>query len=692
MVNYKYTNRLIHETSPYLVQHGHNPVDWYPWGEEALSLAKKENKVIFLSIGYSACHWCHVMEKESFENEETARLMNALFVCIKVDREERPDLDEIYMTAVQIMSGSGGWPLSVWLTPELEPIYGGTYFPPEERWGRPGFSDVLTMIDDLWRLHPGNALSAAAAVKHTLRNLNVLQKTEGDIGIDLWHRAFDGMTYRFDKKNGGFGSHPKFPQPMGIAFLLRYYFHTGNASALEMAEKTLQAMALGGMFDQVGGGFHRYSTDEKWFVPHFEKMLYDNALLASVYLEAYQITRNEFYADIARAVFNYVLRDMTSPEGAFYASQDADSEGEEGKFYVWSLNEMEDILGKEDAAIVSGYFGVTRAGNWEGRNILYRPLNDHAYAESTGLDGQSLTALIARSRETLRTVRARRIAPATDDKIITSWNSLMISALCKGYQVLNEPAYLDAAKKAVAFLIEKMYINSVILRIYRKSQRQTPGYLSDYANLTAALLDLYESSFEWVYLQRAIEINELLLNKFWDVNEGGFFFTSSDHERLIVRTRNIFDHATPGGNSVAVHNLFRLSEFTGDGQFRDKAVRTLQAFRDSLETRREAFPMMLCALDFLWGAPKQIVISGDRNSNHFEEMVSAIHSYYLPNKIVAYADSQLETQKQLQLPLLIGKFSSAAVHVYVCENFTCQQPIQSKSQFDDYYSTVLKKV
>ncbi|MFZ5515025.1 MAG: thioredoxin domain-containing protein [Candidatus Zhuqueibacterota bacterium] len=534
MENYKYTNRLIHETSPYLLQHAHNPVDWYPWGEEAITLAKKENKVIFLSIGYSACHWCHVMEKESFENEETARLMNALFVCIKVDREERPDLDEIYMDAVQIMSGSGGWPLSVWLTPELEPIYGGTYFPPEERWGLPGFSQVLTMIADLWRERPGNALGGAASVKQALSHLHVLRKSDGDMGIDMWHRAFDAMSYRFDKTNGGFGKQPKFPHPMSIAFLLRYHFHTGNAGALEMAEKMLQAMALGGIFDHIGGGFHRYATDEKWRIPHFEKMLYDNALLSGVYLEAYQITRNEFYADIARAVLNYVLRDMTSPEGAFYSSQDADSEGEEGKFYAWQQGEIENILGKNDAAIVCGFYGVTRPGNWEGRNILYSPLSEQAYAESTGMDVNSLSELIARSRERLRTVRSGRIAPAKDDKIITSWNGLMISALCKGYQVLRESAYLDAAKKAVAFLLDKMYINSTILRSYRNRQRQAPGYLSDYANLTAALLDLYESSFEWVYLQRAIELNELILNKFWDVNEGGFFFTSSDHERLFV--------------------------------------------------------------------------------------------------------------------------------------------------------------
>lgn len=689
MENYKYTNNLIHETSPYLLQHAHNPVNWFPWGEEALRLAKKENKPIFLSIGYSACHWCHVMEQESFENETIAGLMNEFFICIKVDREERPDLDDIYMTAVQVMTGSGGWPLSVWLTPDLEPFYGGTYFPPEDRWGRVGFPNVLKQLADLWQREPGKIIQSAGQMKDYLQQINHVQKYEDEISIDFWHNAYKQAQARFDEKYGGFGDAPKFPQAMELSFLLRYYFHTGEKKALAMVEKTLGAMANGGIFDQLGGGFHRYSTDEKWLAPHFEKMLYDNALLAVTYLEALQITGKEFYAEIARATLDYVLREMTSPEGGFYSSQDADSEGEEGKFYVWQREEIEQNLSEGDAKIFAEFYDLSAGGNWEGKNILHRPMDEQTFAEKNSLISDHVKKVLKLSKEKLLAIRSQRAVPATDDKVLTSWSGLMISAMCKGFQVLGDKTYLDAAKKAIAFFMDKMYIKNHLLRTYRNYKSHLQGYLSDYANLVAALIDLYESSFEWKYLKKAIEINDLTLSKFWDENKGGFFFTPSDHENLIVRTRNHYDNAVPAGNSVVVHNLFRLSEFTADARLKQKAIQTMQNLGVQLKKSPSAFSFLLSSSDFFWGIPKQIIISGPRIGDNFMEMIAAVHAKYFPNKILGYADSLIADEVDLQVPILSGKYSDQEkTKMYVCENYTCQNPFASIQQFEQYYDSL----
>lgn len=688
---YKYTNKLIHETSPYLLQHAHNPVNWYPWGDEALKLAKKENKPIFLSIGYSACHWCHVMEEESFENEPIAELMNAHFVCIKVDREERPDLDEIYMTAVQVMTGSGGWPLSVWLTPELEPFYGGTYFPPEDRWGRTGFPNVLQQLADLWQNQPGKILQSGGQLKDYLRQINQVQSSESEVNMDVWHTAFREAQSRFDEKFGGFGNAPKFPQAMELSFLLRYYFHTGKKDALNIVEKSLRAMAMGGIYDQLGGGFHRYATDAKWLVPHFEKMLYDNALLAKTYLEAYQLTGENYYANIARETLNYVLREMTSPEGVFYSSQDADSEGEEGKFYVWQSDEIENLLGPHHSNVFDEYFGVTAQGNWEGKNILHVSIEERDILHKYQLDSREFMELVTKSKHKLLRIRDKRIAPATDDKILTSWNGLMISAMCKGFQVLRDEKYLDSAKKAVAFLIDKMYIESNLLRTYRNSKSHLSGYLSDYANFVAALLDMYESSFELEYLKKAIELNNLTLQKFWDENTGGFFFTPSGHEHLIVRTRNPYDNAVPGGNSVAVHNLFRLSEFTDDNSLKEKAAKTTKLFTAQMKKSPSAFSYLLSSLDYLWGTPKQIVISGEKKSKPVAEMVASIHSKFLPNKVLALTEPKGGDDELLNLPLFIGKSAqSSTAKIYVCENYACQSPFNSTEEFEKYYQELIK--
>jgi uncharacterized protein YyaL (SSP411 family) len=692
MIEFKYTNQLINETSPYLLQHAHNPVNWYPWGEEALGLARKLDKPIFLSIGYSACHWCHVMEHESFENEAIAKILNEHFISIKVDREERPDIDEIYMTAVQLMTptGRGGWPLSIWLTPNLEPFFGGTYFPPEDRWGRSGFKNILLQIAKIWRQRRGDVLKSANQLTASLNQINQVQSVDTQLDQSFWKSAFKSAEQRFDERHGGFGSAPKFPQAMELSFLLRYYFHTGEKRALAMVEKSLQEMANGGIFDHLVGGFHRYSTDERWLVPHFEKMLYDNALLTITYLEAYQITKNSNYAETARAILDYVLREMTSTEGSFYSSQDADSENEEGKFYVWQKGEIDTILGKEESRLFCDIYDVSDQGNWEGKNILHLRRGLEGAAKEYGLSLSELKDRLAKTRQQLFEARSRRIPPGTDDKILTDWNGLMISAFCKGYQVLGDQKYLTAAQKAVDFLLEKLYIDGRILKTYRNGKSHLNGYLSDYAFLVAALIDLYESNFQWTYLAKAIEINDLMIQKFSDEKSGGFYFTPADHEPLIVRTRNPYDNAIPSGNSVAVHNLLKLSQFTGNFKLKEQAEQTLKLYTTQMQRSPSGFAVLLSSLDYFWGKPKEIVIAGDRKSEKRVEMIAAVHEHYLPNKILAYADSSFSDKKKL-LPVLEGKISSdGQAKIFVCENYACQSPFLKKDDFENFYNSLIQ--
>jgi uncharacterized protein YyaL (SSP411 family) len=689
MNNFKYTNQLIHETSPYLLQHAHNPVNWYPWGEEALQLVKKLDKPIFLSIGYSACHWCHVMEHESFENEEIALILNENFISIKVDREERPDIDEIYMTAVQLMTKSGGWPLSVWLTPDLEPFFGGTYFPPEDRWGRTGFRKILLQISQLWQQRRGDVLKTANQLTTSLNQINQVQAVDIPLDQSLWKSAFKSAEQRFDERHGGFGGAPKFPQAMELSFLLQYYFHTGEKRALKMVEKSLQEMANGGIFDHLGGGFHRYSTDERWLVPHFEKMLYDNALLTNTCLEAYQLTKNANYAETARAILNYVLREMTSSEGGFYSSQDADSEGEEGTFYVWQKHEIETILGKEDSRQFCDIYDVSDQGNWEGKNILHLRHSLEGAAKEYGLSLSELKNRLAKDRQKLFEVRSKRISPDTDDKILTSWNSLMISGFCKGFQVLDDQKYLAAAEKAIDFLFKKLYIDGLILRTYRDGKSHLNGYLSDYAFFVAALVDCYESSFEVAYLEKAIEINELMIQKFWDERSGGFYFTPADHELMIVRTRNLYDNSIPSGNSVAVHNMLRLSQFTGDFKLKEKAEQTLKLYTNQMQRSPSGFAVLLSSLDYFWGKPKEIVIAGDRKSEKTQGMIVIVHEHYLPNKILAYADPELLDRKEHILPVIEGKISKdGQAKIFVCENYACQSSFLNKEDFENFYNSL----
>lgn len=690
MTEFNHTNHLINETSPYLLQHAHNPVNWFPWGEQALQLARKLDCPIFLSIGYSACHWCHVMEQESFENEAIAQILNENFIAIKVDREERPDIDEIYMTAVQLMTGSGGWPLSVWLTPNLEPFFGGTYFPPEDRWGRAGFKNILLQIAQLWQQRRGEVLNSANQITASLNQINQVQSEEAVLDQSLWQLAFKSAEQRFDERHGGFGSAPKFPMAMELSFLLRYYFHTVEKRALAMIEKSLQEMANGGIFDHLGGGFHRYSTDQRWLVPHFEKMLYDNALLSITYLEAYQITKNVSYKETAIATLDYVLREMTSPEGGFYSSQDADSEGEEGKFYVWQKSEIETILGKDESRLFCDIYDVSDQGNWEGKNILHLRRSFEGAAKEYGLSLLELKDRLAKDRQKLFESRSKRSSPGTDDKILIDWNGLMISAFCKAFQILGEQKYLTVAQKAVDFLLEKLYIDGRILKTYRHGKSHLNGYLSDYAFLVAALINLYESDFDGNYLAKAIEINALMLQKFWDEKSGGFFFTPDDHERLIVRTRNAYDNAIPSGNSVAVHNLLKLSQFTGDFNLKDKAERTLKLFTSQMQRSPSGFAVLLSSLDYFWGNPKEIVIAGDRDAGQTMSMIEAVHQHYLPNKILAYADPEILDRKESLLPAIEGKISKdGQAKIFVCENYACQSPFRNKEDFQNFYRSLI---
>ena len=659
-------NRLVHEKSPYLLQHAYNPVDWYPWGEEAFAKARKENKPIFLSIGYSTCHWCHVMERESFENEAIAAVMNQYFVCIKVDREERPDIDKVYMTAVQATTGSGGWPMSVWLAPDLKPFFCGTYFPPDSHFGRPGFKDLLQRVHDVWEGNHDGVLAQASKITETIGQYGTLS-SDGAAGHPLddapLSLGFDQFRTSYDKVHGGFGMAPKFPRPVTLNFLFRYFMRTNNIAARDMALHTLRAMGEGGMFDQLGGGFHRYSVDQKWLVSHFEKMLYDQAQLVSSYVDAYQVTRDPFYADIARRTCDYVLRGMASPEGGFYSAEDADSEGVEGKFYVWTQAEIEKVLGDRAKAFCEAY-GVTAEGNWEDSNNVLHVVAPEAVK-------------LADDRAKLFAVREKRIHPHRDGKILTAWNGLMISAFARAAQALDEPEYRVAAEKAAQYILT----NRLKARQLTRTATVT-AMVEDYAFFANGLVDLYEADFDPQWLQKATELADTMLAQFYDVKEGGFFQTDGRDPSVIVRSKEDYDGAEPSGNSMATLLLLRLAQFTDRDDYRNAAEKTLQLFRGHLDKAPQVVPQMLGALDFHLSRPKQIVIAGKADSTDTRAMVSAIHERYLPNAIVILANGG-ESQKALAklLPFLetIRRIDGKAT-AYVCVNYACQLPTSDASK------------
>ncbi|MEP7048805.1 MAG: aldo/keto reductase [Pseudomonadota bacterium] len=675
------SNRLASETSPYLLQHAHNPVAWYPWGPEALARAQAENKPILLSIGYAACHWCHVMERESFENEAIAALMNENFVCIKVDREERPDLDEIYMAATVALSGSGGWPMTVFLTPEQKPFFAGTYFPPVDKYGRPGFPTLLQNIKELWQSDRSTLLEQAAELAEHVAN-QARMAAPLAIGRDSLTHAANQLRGSFDARYGGFGKAPKFPPCSALALLLRAQQQMPNEELLEMITSTLDGMKNGGMYDHVGGGFARYSTDERWLVPHFEKMLYDNAQLASVYLEAYQATRAGEYARVARETLDYVIREMQEPGGAYYSATDADSEGVEGKFFVWALDELIEILGSEPAEHFAAYYDVTSAGNWEGQNVLHTPRPLERVAEELGMPAPVLRAELERSRKQLYQARKRRVPPLLDDKILSSWNGLMLSAMAAGYRVLGYRHYLDSAERAASSLLTRMRRpDGGLFHTARGTRAHVPGFLEDYAFLADGLIAVYEAGGSERYLHEAQVLIERLLLDFDDEASGAFFNTAKDSEQLIARPREGFDNALPSANAVAARALAKLASHLGRTDYRERAARALRAYGKLVERSPRSFATSLGVVDFLLQSPVELVLVGSPGEPGYEALRKALGERYLPNAIFAHADPG---QAELAgLPLTQGKsLHNGKAALYVCQNFTCAAPLTDAADIE----------
>jgi uncharacterized protein len=676
------TNRLIKEKSPYLLQHAHNPVAWYAWREEAFEKARQENKPVFLSIGYSTCHWCHVMEKESFEDPEVADLLNKFFVSIKVDREERPDLDHVYMTVCQMMTGSGGWPLTIVMTPEKKPFFAATYIPKTGRFGRPGMMDLVPRIGQVWKTRHKEVLESAAGI---IESLHHLEKEEAHQDLDhaVLDLAFAELSRRFDPTYGGFSSAPKFPTPHTLSFLLRYWKRTGEAEALRMVEKTLQELRWGGIFDQVGYGFHRYSTDREWLVPHFEKMLYDQAMLAIAYLEAYQATGNSLYADTAGEIFTYVLRDMRSPEGAFYSAEDADSEGVEGKFYLWTEKELRDILSQEEADVVVRVFQVQKEGNFTeevtgkktGTNILYpgRSLTEIGAA----LQIPDAKRVIDRARQKLFKAREKRIHPHKDDKILTDWNGLMIAALAKGAQVLGEERYALAASEAMGFIVERMQTpEGRLLHRYREGDAGIAASVDDYAFVIWGLIELYGATFDAGYIETAVALSKDIVGHYWDLDRGGFFFTPDDGERLIVRKKEIYDGAIPSGNAVAMLNLLRLSRLTGQTDYEGKAEGIMRAFSGQVKRMPSGYTQFLCSLDFALGPCFEVVVAGPSESPDTMEMVNALRTRFLPNHVALVRPSDRDASDIERVAGFVRNHvpRDGKTAAYVCTNHACKMP------------------
>ncbi|WP_435020978.1 thioredoxin domain-containing protein [Tundrisphaera sp. TA3] len=670
-------NRLAGETSPYLLQHAHNPVDWYPWGPEALAKAKAEDKPIFLSIGYSACHWCHVMERESFENAEIAAIMNQRFVNIKVDREERPDLDNIYMAAVQALTGHGGWPMSVFLTPDLKPFFGGTYYPPADRQGIPGFPRVLLSVERAWKERRGEIANAAAEMTEQLRVAGEIPKGEGDLDASLLDGAVKALGRSFEPIHGGFGHSPKFPHPMDLRLLLRQHARTGDTHALHMVTHTLDKMGRGGIYDHLGGGFARYSTDERWLVPHFEKMLYDNALLTTTYLEAFQATRDPEYARIARETMDYVLGRMTAADGGFHATEDADSEGVEGRFYVWTLPQIREILGDERAAVFAEAYDVTEAGNWEHANILNLPRPLAEVAKKLGRDEAGLRADLAADRSKLLASRDHRIHPHMDTKILTSWNGLMIAALAEGASILDEPRYAEAAARASAFVLDKLRgPDGRLLRTFKDGQGKLNAYLDDYANFIDGLTRLFEATGTARWIEAAADLARIMIAEFHDAKDGGFFYVGQSHESLIVRQKDAYDNATPSGNAMAATALARLAALTGRADFADLAKSTLRSVRLVLEKAPAAAGQSLVALDFLLAPTREFAVIAGNDPAELRQALAAIGARFLPHSVVAPAPGPVPPALATLVPLLADRpAQKGQVTTYICEHFTCQAPV-----------------
>ncbi len=677
-------NHLIKEKSPYLLQHAYNPVDWHPWGDAAFDKARADDKPIFLSIGYSTCHWCHVMEKESFENTDVAKLMNETFVCIKVDREERPDIDSAYMAVCQMMTGSGGWPLTIIMMPDKRPFFAGTYIPKESRSSRIGMFDLIGKVKELWQLRRKDVMDSAEKITHALSSASEIQGEE-ELGETIIKETFERLSQIFDAGHGGFGYAPKFPTPHHLTFLLRYWKRTGDAQALLMVEKTLSAIRLGGIYDHIGFGFHRYSTDSEWFLPHFEKMLYDQALIAMAYIEAYQATGKEEYKKTAQGIFTYVLRDMTDKDGGFYSAEDADSEGEEGRFYQWTTEEIHKTLSKEDAKFIIKVFNLEEEGNFtdeatgirNGRNILYlkRPLAEMA-ADFNATEAE-LKNRIEAARHRLFISRGQRIRPQMDDKILTDWNGLMIAALAKGGRAFNEPEYIEAAKRAAGFILKKMRdANGRLYHRYRDGEVALSGFLDDYAFFIWGLIELYEATFDVSYLKSALEFNNILLNHFWDKNNGGFYLTSDAAEVVLIRKKEIYDGAAPSGNSAAMLNLLRLGRMTGNQELEQKASQISRYFSKTISQAPHGHTFFMSALNLALGPAYEAVIAGSLLRDDTKAMLDALRRQFMPNALILFRPCDEETPEITG----IAKFTKDLLCMdnrataYVCSNYNCKLP------------------
>ncbi len=704
-------NRLSNETSPYLLQHADNPVDWYPWGDEALERAKAEDKPILLSIGYSACHWCHVMAHESFENEQIAGIMNSAFVCIKVDREERPDVDGIYMAAVQALTGSGGWPLTVFLTPDEKPFYGGTYFPPEDRGQMPGFPRVLDSMATAYADKKADVLQATSEITGRLAQMSSPQSSSEPLNDELFLAAFNALARGFDWENGGFGQQPKFPQPLVLDVVLRQWARTGASAVLEMVELSLEKMARGGMYDQIGGGFARYSTDDKWLVPHFEKMLYDNALLISLYSHTFQATNKPLYKRVVEETLDFVEREMSHASGGFYSAYDADSEGVEGKFYVWTSEQIDKILGESDGRVVRAYYGIEEDGNFEGDSILWLPRDLDEVATELEMSEDEVLAIAERSRPKLYAERATRVPPGLDDKILVSWNAMMLTAFAEAGAAFDRPEWIERARSNATFLLDNLFDGSRLLRTWKAAEpggkssprvkseaspriksensnqgsAKIPGYLEDYASLGGALITLFESTFEQRWLDEATQLADRMIDLFWDESSDVFYDTGSDASNLFTRPRDVFDNAIPCGGSSAANFLLRLATHTGDMSYRTAAENTLQSIREYMEKSGSGFGGWLAALDYYLSSPKEIVVMGDSKDATTKSLLRQVHNRYIPNRVITGADAPVTPAPTplLEARVLINDSPTA----YVCENYACQLPVTDPAELASQLNT-----
>jgi len=665
-------NHLANEQSPYLLQHADNPVDWYPWGKEAFKKARELDRPIFLSIGYSTCHWCHVMEHESFEDDSVAKLLNDSYISIKVDREELPEIDHVYMTVCQAMTGGGGWPLTIVMTPAKEPFFAGTYFPKDKRGGRSGLFQILPMITDAWISKRQDIMTSVGQVKNYLDQLN--SKPAGNnFSTELINKAYDQFRNGFDEEYGGFFKAPKFPSPHNLIFLMRYHHSFDNKIALEMATKTLKQMRLGGIYDHIGFGFHRYSTDRHWLVPHFEKMLYDQAMIAMAYTEAYHITGEDIFAQTANEIFTYVLRDMTASEGGFFSAEDADSEGEEGKFYVWNEQEIKEVLGENYGKEFNDIFSITTPGNYKDESSGKQTRLNIPHLKNYNSNGNND---LDSAREKLFNIREKRIHPLKDDKILTDWNGLMIAALAKAAIVLDEPVYLDAAEKAAEFVLHSISKGERLLKRYRNGVAALDAHLDDYAFMAWGLLELYEATFATKYLSQALDLMNIMVEDFWDDKNGGFFLGSDQSEKLIVRSKTAYDGAIPSGNSVAVMNMVKLTRITGNTNWAELAEKTIRAFSEDVNRAPTGYTLMLTGFMFDTQNSKEIVIVGDSRNRNTTKFLHTIRASYAPHKVLLFKDTSVSDNRLEQLANWTSTQNSinGKPTAYVCKNFACNQP------------------